>query len=116
VGLSESLRLEYRHSGVDFSVVQPAQVETGMLDGQARPKALPQITPDDVAKAVLAALRTKRFEVWVPRSQGASAKLAAILPRAARDLTLRALGVTKIAGDTDAAARRDYHQRAFGRD
>ncbi|MEA2412473.1 MAG: hypothetical protein QOC77_3034 [Thermoleophilaceae bacterium] len=116
VGLTESLRLEYRGSGVDFTVVQPAQVETAMLDGQGRPRALPQVTADDVARAAVDAIRHKRFEVWVPRSQGASAKLAAILPRRAREPIMRALGVTRIAGDTDAEARRAYHRRAFGRD
>jgi NAD(P)-dependent dehydrogenase (short-subunit alcohol dehydrogenase family) len=114
VGLTESLRLEYSGSGVDFSMVLPAQVETGMLDGQARPRALAQVTADDVAEAVLDALRRKRFEVWVPRSQGASVKLAAILPRGVRELMFRALGVTRIAGDTDAKARSDYHRKAFG--
>jgi short-subunit dehydrogenase len=116
VGLMESLRLEYRGSGVDFSVVLPSQVETDMLDGQARPRALPQVSADDVAEAVMGALKSKRFEVWVPRSQGVSVKLGSMLPRAGRDLIFRALGVTKIAGDTDAAKRRDYHRRAFGRD
>jgi hypothetical protein len=90
-------------------------VETGMLDGQARPRALAQVTADDVAAAVLDALRRRRFEVWVPRSQGASVKLAGILPRRVRELMYRALGVTRIAGDTDAEARRDYHRKAFGR-
>ena len=116
VGLTESLRLEYRGSGIAFTLVQPAQVETAMIDGQARPRALPRVTPDDVAAAVLDALRRKRFEVWVPRSQGATAKLAPILPRAVRELLYRALGVTRIAGETDQARRRDYHRRAFGRD
>jgi short-subunit dehydrogenase len=116
VGLTESLRLEYRGSGVDFTLVHPAQVETAMLDGQARPRALAQVTADDVARAVLDALRHKRFEVWVPRSQAASVKLAAILPRRVREPIMRAMGVTRIAGDTDPEARRDYHRRAFGRD
>ena len=107
VGLTESLRLEYRGSGVNFTLVQPAQVETGMLDGQARPRALAQVSADDVAAAVVDALRRKRFEVWVPRSQGASAKLGAVLPRPVREMLFRLLGVTRIA---------DYHRRAFGRD
>ena len=51
VGLTESLRLEYHGSGVTFSVVQPSQVETPMIDGQGRPRALPIITPEDVAAA-----------------------------------------------------------------
>lgn len=116
VGLTESLRLEYRASGVRFTVVQPAQVDTGMIDGQPRPKGLPVVTPDDVAVVVIDALRRRRFEVWVPRSQGASAKLAAILPRPARERLMRVLGVTRIAGECDRAERASYHRRAFGRD
>lgn len=116
VGLTESLRLEYRGSGVTFSLVQPAQVYTAMLDGQARPRGLAQVTPDDVAEAVLDAIGSQRFEVWVPRSQAASVKLSNILPRPVRELVMRALGVGRIAGDTDNEARRDYHRRAFGRD
>ena len=115
VGLTESLRLEYRGRGIDFTVIQPAQVDTAMLDGQARPRALPVVTAEDVAQAVLDAVRKRRFEVWVPRSQAATAKLAAVLPRAAREAILRAIGVTRIAGDTDHGARREYHERAFGR-
>ncbi|HEX8123413.1 MAG TPA: SDR family NAD(P)-dependent oxidoreductase [Solirubrobacteraceae bacterium] len=115
VGLTESLKLEYRGRGIGFSLIQPAQVETAMLDGQARPRTLAQVTADEVAEAVLDAVEKGRFEVWVPRSQGASAKMGALLPRAAREAVYRALGVTKIAGDTDLEARREYHQRAFGR-
>jgi short-subunit dehydrogenase len=115
VGLTESLRLEYRGSGVRFTVVQPSQVRTAMIDGQPQPRALPVITPQDVADAVLDALRLGRFEVWVPRSQGRSAKLGALLPRPARDLVLRTIGVTRIAGDSDPEARRNYHLRTFGR-
>jgi short-subunit dehydrogenase len=116
VGLTESLRLEYWDSGVSFSVVQPAQVRTAMLDGQGQPRQLAQIDADDVAVAVLDALRRKRFEVWVPRSQGATVKLGTALPRALRERMLRASGLMRIAGDMDPEARRSYHRRAFGRD
>jgi NAD(P)-dependent dehydrogenase (short-subunit alcohol dehydrogenase family) len=115
VGLTESVRLEYRDSGLGFSLIQPAQVETGMLAGQGRPKLLPQIAPEDVADAVVDAVRRGRFEVWVPASQGISAKLGNALPRALRERVILGLGVDRIAGDTDAAARREYHQRMFGR-
>jgi short-subunit dehydrogenase len=116
VGLTESLRLEYRGSGVGFSVVQPAQVDTAMVDGQARPRALPVVSADQVAEAVVDAVRRDRFEVWVPASQAVSAKLGQLLPRRAREALLRALGVTRIAGETDLQARRAYHDRAFGPD
>jgi short-subunit dehydrogenase len=116
VGLTESLRLEYRKSGINFTVVQPSQVETEMIAGQARPRALPVISPEDVAAAVLDAIRRRRFEVWVPRSQGITAKLGQLMPRRVREAVLVSIGVPKIAGDTDADARRAYHRRAFGRD
>ena len=115
VGLTESLRLEYRGSGVGFSVVHPAQVETAMLDGQGRPPLVARVTPDDVAAAVLDAVRRDRFEVWVPRSQAIAFKLGNVLPRAAREGILRATGLGRITGETDQHARRGYHERMFGR-
>jgi NAD(P)-dependent dehydrogenase (short-subunit alcohol dehydrogenase family) len=114
VGLTESLRLEYRGSGVRFSLIQPSQVDTAMIEGQPRPRLLPVVTPDDVATAVLAAVRDDRFEVWVPASQGVSAKFSALLPRRAREAAFRALGVVRIGGDADLIARRGYHERMFG--
>jgi NAD(P)-dependent dehydrogenase (short-subunit alcohol dehydrogenase family) len=114
VGLTESLRLEYAHTGLRFTLIQPSQVLTAMLDGQPQPRLMAQITPDDVAVAILDAVEHNRFEVWVPRSQGATAKLGTILPRRAREAIMRAIGVDKIAGETDMEARRAYHDRMFG--
>jgi NAD(P)-dependent dehydrogenase (short-subunit alcohol dehydrogenase family) len=115
VGLTESLRLEYRGSGLRFSVIQPAQVDTAMLDGQARPPLLAVVTAQDVATAVVEAVRENRFEVWVPRNQAITAKIGAILPRRARESLLRAIGVGRIGSETDQVARRSYHERMFGR-
>jgi NAD(P)-dependent dehydrogenase (short-subunit alcohol dehydrogenase family) len=115
VGLTESLRLEYRGSGISFTVVQPAQVDTAMLEGQARPRMLPVVTPDDVASAVLGAVRRDRFEVWVPSSQAITYRLGTLLSRRMRERLLRAIGVGQIAGQLDANARRGYHERMFGR-
>ena len=114
VGLTESLRLEYRDSGVAFSLIQPAQVETAMLEGQPRPRLLPVITADEVAAAVLDAVRRDRFEVWVPASQGVSFKLSAILPRRVREAIMRMLGVDRIGREADLTVRRGYHDRMFG--
>jgi NAD(P)-dependent dehydrogenase (short-subunit alcohol dehydrogenase family) len=115
VGLTESLRLEYRDSGVRFSLIQPAQVDTGMLAGLARPKLLPVVSADDVAAAVVRAVRQNRFELWVPASQGVTARLGYVMPRRLRELVMRVLGVGRIAGDADLAERRAYHERTFGR-
>ena len=114
VGLTESLRLEYHDSGIGFSLVHPSQVETAMIDGQPRPRLLPVVTPDDVAQAVLDAVTQNRFEVWVPSNQWVSVKLGNLLPRRARERVILGLGVGRIAGEADQAARRSYHERMFG--
>ncbi len=116
VGLTESLRLEYRGSGIGFTRVHPAQVKTAMIQGQPQPRLLPVVTPDDVAQAVLDAVRNDKFEVWVPAAQAISVKLGNLLPRPLRERVMRAVGVGRIAGEADLIARRDYHQRAFGSD
>jgi NAD(P)-dependent dehydrogenase (short-subunit alcohol dehydrogenase family) len=115
VGLTESLRWEYRGSGVRFSLIQPSQVRTAMLAGQPHPRLLAQITPEDVADAVFDAVASGRFEVWVPRAQGVSAKLGQLAPRPLREAVMRALGVGRIGQDADLDARRGYHEKAFGR-
>jgi NAD(P)-dependent dehydrogenase (short-subunit alcohol dehydrogenase family) len=115
VGLTESLRLEYRATGVRFSLIQPSQVETAMIDGQARPRLMAQIPPGEVAAAVLDAVRRDRFEVWVPRSQAAGVKVAALLPRRLREAALLAMGIARLTAGTDRERRRDYHDRMFGR-
>jgi hypothetical protein len=86
-----------------------------MLEGQARPRLLPVVTPDDVASAVLNAVRRDRFEVWVPSSQAITFKLGTLLPRRARESLLRAIGIGRIAGEVDVSGRRGYHERTFGR-
>ena len=114
VGLTESLRLEYHGSGLRFSLIQPAQVETAMIDGQGRPKRLALIRPEQVADAIVEAVRGNRFEVWVPASQGVSAKLGSLAPRRMREAIFRILGLHEIGGAADSEARRDYHDRMFG--
>jgi NAD(P)-dependent dehydrogenase (short-subunit alcohol dehydrogenase family) len=115
VGLTESLRLEYRHSGIRFTLVHPSQVKTAMIHGQPQPRLLPVVTPDDVAQAVLNAVRENKFEVWVPASQAISVKLGNLLPRPLRESVLRVIGVGRIAGEADPVLRAEYHERMFGR-
>lgn len=114
VGLTESLRLEYRGGPIGFTLVHPSQVETAMIDGQPRPRLLPVVTPEDVARAVIKAVEKNTFEVWVPSNQWVSVRLGNLLPRRARERILLALGVGKIAGEADPSARRNYHERMFG--
>ena len=114
VGLTESLRLEYRGSGVGFSLVHPSQVLTDMLAGQPQPRLMAQVTAEQVADAVLDAVRRNVFEVWVPANQAAGYRLGAVLPRRAREAIFRLVGLGRIAGEADEQARSGYNARMFG--
>lgn len=115
LGYTETLRLEYRDSPIEFAVVLPGQVATAMMDGTARTsRVLPQITPDQAAEAIVDGLVANRFEVWAPRSQGPSVKLNSMLPRRVREKIIIALGVHNIAGNADMSERQSYIERAFG--
>jgi NAD(P)-dependent dehydrogenase (short-subunit alcohol dehydrogenase family) len=115
VGLTESLRLEYRDSGVRFSILHPGYIQTAMTEGTRRPSRLmPSATPDDCARAVVDAVVHNRFEVWSPANQWVGVKLGHLVGRAVRERTLLALGIGRIADDMDPSARADYHDRAFG--
>ncbi|WP_265443129.1 SDR family NAD(P)-dependent oxidoreductase [Flexivirga meconopsidis] len=117
VGLTEALKLEYRDSGVTFSVVQPGQIDTAMMDGtHPSSRLLPKVGPDVVAQEIVRAVEDARFEVWAPRSQGFSVKLGNFVPRAAREAVLLKLGVQDIAGKASAEERAAYVERAFGGD
>lgn len=113
VGLTESLRLEYRRTALRFSLVLPSQVETGMLAGQARPRLMAQIAPEQVAAAILRAVLQNRFEVWVPGSQGPAVRLAGLLPRRVREAALLGVGIARLSEGTDPGAREEYHRSAF---
>ncbi|MFE6923025.1 SDR family oxidoreductase [Nocardia sp. NPDC057663] len=115
VGLTESLRLEYRTSGVQFSVLHPGYISTAMTTGTRRPSRLiPVGTPDDCARAVVDAVQHNRFEVWSPAGQAIGVRLGHLVGRVIRERVLLATGIGRIAEEMDQTARSDYHERAFG--
>jgi NAD(P)-dependent dehydrogenase (short-subunit alcohol dehydrogenase family) len=115
VGLTECLALEYRRSGVRFSLLHPGYIPTAMTTGTTRPSRLmPTGTPDGCAHAVVDAVAHNRFNVFAPPSQAIGIKLGNLLGRAVRDRVLVAMGIGKIADHLDASQRAHYYQRAFG--
>jgi NADP-dependent 3-hydroxy acid dehydrogenase YdfG len=112
VGVSETVRGELRGTGVDVSVVMPVVVDTELAAGVGTPRGIPRVRPDDVAAAIVDTLRRPRFDVWVPRSIGPLTALAGVLPRAVRELAMRAIGADRVLSRVDPVARRDYELRA----
>jgi NAD(P)-dependent dehydrogenase (short-subunit alcohol dehydrogenase family) len=111
VGLSESLRAELYGTGVDVSVVMPAFVNTELAAGTQEIKGVKRSSPEDVAEAVVEALKTGRFEVWVPKSINALMKSTAVVPRAFAEWVGRKIGGASLL-EADRSARAAYEQRA----
>jgi NAD(P)-dependent dehydrogenase (short-subunit alcohol dehydrogenase family) len=116
VGLTEAVRLEQRGTGIDFTIVMPGVVKTEMIAGYASSPVVAEVEPDDVAAAIVAALRRPRVDVFVPRSLGRVNRAMQLLPRPAREWVGRRLGVDRITWDADRSARRDYEARAAASD
>ena len=112
VGLTEAVRAEHRDSGIDFSIVLPGVVKTEMIAGYAASPVVKEIEPEDVAEAIVDALRRPRVNVFVPRSLGAVNRLAQMLPRAGGEWLGRALGVDRITWEADRSERTAYEARA----
>ena len=53
---------------MDVSVVMPVVVNTELGSGLPETRAFKAVQPEDVASAIVEALQTGRFEVYVPKS------------------------------------------------
>ncbi len=112
VGVTETARGELRGTGVELSVVMPVVVDTELASGVGTPRGIPKIKPEDVAEAIVDALRRPHFDVHVPRSMGPLTALSAALPRRVREFFMRAIGADRVLWRVDDAARRAYEVRA----
>jgi NAD(P)-dependent dehydrogenase (short-subunit alcohol dehydrogenase family) len=85
VGLSEAARAELRGTGVEISVVMPNVVKTELSKGLSETPAFKNSTVEDVADAVVTALKFPRFDVYVPKSIGPTWAFFQLFPRRARE-------------------------------
>jgi len=112
VGLSEAVRAELRDTNIGVSVVMPAVVKTELGSGLKEVKGVKQLEPREVAEAIVEALETNRFEVWVPRSSAAISTFFNIVPRRGREALAHFMGADQVLADPDTATRRAYEERA----
>jgi NAD(P)-dependent dehydrogenase (short-subunit alcohol dehydrogenase family) len=112
VGLTEALDAELDETGVSFSVVMPAVVNTELADGLEESRGVRKVEPTDVAEATVEALQTGRFEVWIPRSTDYIGRVIRLLPRRGRLAIGRALKADQVLAGADFSARAAYEDRA----
>lgn len=111
VGLTEAVRYEVARDGVHLVVVCPALVDTELISGAGRPRWPPVARPEDVANAVVDAIRNKKPDVYVPRFARLSAILPVLLPRALYERIGSLLFADRMFAKVDAKARAAYAAR-----
>ena len=111
VGLSEAVRAELRETGIEVLCVMPTVVNTELTSGVGQ-KWVKPVEASDVADEIVDAMEVPRFDVFVPRANGALYKILGPLPRAWREWLGRAMGVDKLMIEVDHSARRAYEERA----
>ena len=109
LGVSQSVRLELRGSGVDLSVVMPGLVRTELASGTLKGGLI--LKPEDVAQAIVATIERPRFDVYVPRAYAAISTVGQLLPRRAREAVLRLAGAERATAGTTAEQREAYEAR-----
>ena len=110
VGLSDALRQELHGSGIGVSVVIPIGVNTELYSGVPQLRGFNTPEPSDVADAIVAALQTGRFEVYVPKSMNAVIRSTALVPRRVTEMIVRMLRGDALTAP-DRTARAAYEAR-----
>ncbi|KAA1378522.1 SDR family oxidoreductase [Aeromicrobium fastidiosum] len=110
IAMSEAIRDELQHDGIDISVILPTAVETALAAGISHAKGVKHLAPEDVAEAIVGVIRRPRDETWVPRSGGRAVAASALLPRAVRLGLQRLISADTVLSSADRSARVAYEQ------
>jgi NAD(P)-dependent dehydrogenase (short-subunit alcohol dehydrogenase family) len=111
VGLSEAIRQEVAGTGIDVTVVMPVGVNTELYSGLQQLRGVKTPEPEDVAEAIVEALQTGRFEVYVPRALAGILRFGVLVPRRAMEALGRVLKGDQVLAQPDRTARAAYEQR-----
>ena len=111
VGLSEAMRAELSDTGIEITIVMPALVNTELTSGVQAGRGVRKAEPEDVADAIVEALRRPRLEVYVPSSVGRIKRFLELLPRPAAEAVARFFESDKVMVRADMAGRAAYERR-----
>ncbi|MFN8151675.1 MAG: SDR family oxidoreductase [Solirubrobacterales bacterium] len=112
VGLSEAVRLENIDNGIEISCVMPAVVNTELGSGLTDTRGVKKLEPEEVAEAIVEAIETNRFDVWVPKSSAGISVVLNMVPRSGREAIAKAMKADKVLAEVDDAKRASYEDRA----
>jgi NADP-dependent 3-hydroxy acid dehydrogenase YdfG len=110
-GLSLAVREEIAGTGVSVSAVLPSAVRTELASGVRLGRGMPTVDPEQVARAVVGSVRTRRAEVPVPGYLRLFDLVDALVPESLLRLGRRLLDDRRALTGVDEDARRGYEQR-----
>jgi hypothetical protein len=110
-GVCDGLRWELRGSGIDLTLVYPGVVRTELAAGTNPGRSGAWVEPSQVGEAIVAAVRSPRREVFVPRSLSVLLRVFGALPAGGRLAMGKLFGIDKVATQVDEAERAEYERR-----
>jgi NADP-dependent 3-hydroxy acid dehydrogenase YdfG len=111
VGLTEAIRAEVYGTGIETSVVMTIVVHTELGSGLPETRGFKAVEPEDVAAAIVAALQTGRFDVFVPKKVGRLFRAQSLFPRRVNEAVARVLKGNEVLMQPDHRARAAYEAR-----
>lgn len=112
LGFTESARLEYADSGVEFTAVLPMFVNTDLTAGTKGVPGVKSVEPQDVAAGILEALVKPRARVYVPKVGKTLAGAQHVMPRRVMEALNAKLGGNSVfLDDVDQTERKAYEER-----
>jgi short-subunit dehydrogenase len=111
VSLTETARVEYAGTGVDFTCVMPSFTATELIAGTKGTRFIANVTPQAVAEAIVAAVAQPKPDVFVPSVVGMIVKTQPLIGRRVRDAINHFIKADRTFLDVDKSARASYDQR-----
>jgi len=111
VGFTESVRSEFSDTGLQFTVVMPGPVDTGMMDGTSSSPIVSMLKPEEMAAGIVEAVDLGKPRVALPRSSYLLARLSSIMPPSFGIRLARWTKIDRIYTDITPGARTEYEER-----
>jgi short-subunit dehydrogenase len=112
LGYTDTVRMENRGSGVQFSAILPTLTNTEMIAGVGHARGLKNAEPDDVARAIAGVIAKPKARVFVPRSLGLAVATQRFMPRRVAEAMARASGKGRVfTSDVEVDKRTAYARR-----
>ena len=92
--------------------MRPDVVNTELGSGLTDTRGVRKLEPEEVAEAIVEAIETNRFDVWVPRSSAGISAILSLVPRSGREAIARLLKADKVLAEVDEQERAAYEERA----